>query len=1809
MIKSDGNKRKILQKLFCLALVMLVSVSTVITAMAQTSDAGVPVLESIEVISAPEKNVYSPGESFDQTGLEVVAHYTGDMEDKVLSEEEYILRTPDMNTEGTKKVSIVYAEGEITKETSFDISVYLTGDPVNDVSSEDNRFDKNSKSEGNKDIVFYTVINNDKLNKIALITDQDGEEVLSYLKQNTDYTVSEDQKEITIKKDYLANLAEGENFFEFQFASESKRVKVNIVDSTLVEQQKPSIMAPVANSGNYQLSLDADSILKDAEYFNLVTQTNGNLSISVSLPSGETGRYIDVYLPNYGFALGSPLPSVDGNITEVVKETRSVEVAGTTQAVEYVRLFIADSVDTTLNIHIPYKTKPIGALLDIAWGMKGTLPQTGFEVNVYNGAGTLLASEKCGNWKPENVQGKTPVEFKFQEFQSGSSSLGYHIGNYPDIGYTTTKGGYYRFNVTVKNAYYSNEYGTTYSKETPYKLKVYVPDPTLIEVTNISGGGLTSFEDATLQTDGTNWWYELENDSWTDPKASSTLGSYGQGNSTSESTRYQIGVSLKKVSGAEIAPGTEFQVKPVELTVRGYGEDDVTVYTASWTPKMREVQDNTSLSRQNSFVDYYGGETVPSTGNGGTSAQAFVVDLGTTDNTSRVIQDTDSGIVSGDTLSSDVFIYYDYLYPVREGSTEEWTFPFEIQPTGLTYYLVSADVNTNTSIGLVNYNHMMSELGVSNISDLIEVYYQTSDGNKYLASLNIGGNNNKYLYMNFDQIPENERVVSATITWKKWVVSHSNFQVHLNYSVATNHEDGSTIAGGEKFQVKHIWKNSNSEIVANSDVAIGRYTHIWFVARPERCPELYWVNDNVGTIPTVLMSNEDRYVSKSILKVPDEVQDKDAPSYRDTMADPQLKIGVTVSGNSSVYIRGWADDIQTNTQFLTGKMTVMPFLAGWTITYHTVNKGEQTYTLPNDIPEEGLEIQIPLDEGDRFDKVIVFSKQGDVSGWDTYPELIKNIEYTYWRDNVDGQPIISTAYNKEMAEEGYYDVNISTYLCFGDCDGTYGNHQGTDDIYGTQNCNIASGGVLSDFIYNYVLEISPYRTTKNPVSLNDVYQGNETTFTIDSSTRLYVQNKSEIRSMQGLIELANELYGTNGRNTGTILQWRVALPYHNKPVFYVELLNPEVIYDGSPINSEFGAQPIVNSTVGVEYLQLEDNSTWLKITPDEMAETIGTSRTTGSSSDAISLSDWNIETVLYALPGAATGQLPVIGDVYLDLHVEETTQRFDGTDSEYPNLVYRFSGTVADERGLLGDGDTTTPRLFQLNSDEININIMQHMLAGVSLIPGSSDQGLATDARVVNVFNHDTQGLRTLVTIGSENEDLENYEVIIEVPKEGKDITGIETGNSAEETVTSQFDIRLTQEPEIASNTTTSAPQFSYRLVGESTWISADQVSDWGQVDAIKVNLDEVKALSVLNLNLYMEMDKQSEDGISSYIGGSYSYMSSSGQTSRGTINLGKFVYNTYKISGNVWYDPNENGSQSGTKEINLEGITVEVKRTADNSVVATAKTDAKGLYSFELTEGEGLYLEVNLPEGYKLTKQSIQDHTVTAADSDFDRRTNRFNMPEVMRNGTYTNISAGLVKLPTLTVDDITVTVGETLQIQPDVEWDYGKATVHYEEANDTAIATVTTDGIVSGVKPGKTTATAWVENTLGDRVEVTYDIIVSEELVEFTLSKSLTEIASEDETFVFMISGNGSTFYTTLTVTEGNSSASIKITGLEKGSYTVTELDSNWRYENTGNASQTIELNDINTAYSCSFTNEKMSDQWLSNSVKVVNTMTQNP
>jgi choice-of-anchor A domain-containing protein/uncharacterized repeat protein (TIGR01451 family) len=138
------------------------------------------------------------------------------------------------------------------------------------------------------------------------------------------------------------------------------------------------------------------------------------------------------------------------------------------------------------------------------------------------------------------------------------------------------------------------------------------------------------------------------------------------------------------------------------------------------------------------------------------------------------------------------------------------------------------------------------------------------------------------------------------------------------------------------------------------------------------------------------------------------------------------------------------------------------------------------------------------------------------------------------------------------------------------------------------------------------------------------------------------------------------------------------------------------------------------------------------------------------------------------------------------------------------------------------------------------------------------------------------------------------------------------------------------------------------------------------------------------------------------------------GGTSNVTIDAGMYPTPSDKgsIGDFVWKDLNGNGIQDAN-EPGVPGVTVELRKCSDHSLVASTTTDATGHYVFANVPAGSYFVKVIIPSGY--TVSPIHQGSNDALDSDFgtDGQTACFDVVGGVNNNT---IDAGLV--PPVTTD-----------------------------------------------------------------------------------------------------------------------------------------------------------------------------------------------
>ena len=135
------------------------------------------------------------------------------------------------------------------------------------------------------------------------------------------------------------------------------------------------------------------------------------------------------------------------------------------------------------------------------------------------------------------------------------------------------------------------------------------------------------------------------------------------------------------------------------------------------------------------------------------------------------------------------------------------------------------------------------------------------------------------------------------------------------------------------------------------------------------------------------------------------------------------------------------------------------------------------------------------------------------------------------------------------------------------------------------------------------------------------------------------------------------------------------------------------------------------------------------------------------------------------------------------------------------------------------------------------------------------------------------------------------------------------------------------------------------------------------------------------------------------------------------------------------------------------------------------------------------------------------------------------------------------------------------------------------------------------SKLTPNKTKNYGTAEEPVMGYEAKTYYAKFAYDVFDLTVSKSGADAVDENQTFIFLISGEGVKMEV---VVHGNSSVTVK--GLKVGTYTVTELtDWSWRYT-PDEAQKTVSQTDAQQAaanqtapHTVNFVNKRTNSKWL--------------
>ena len=1567
----------------------------------------------------------------------------------------------------------------------------------------------------------------------------------------------------------------------------------------------------------YEIHIESTTMAENAATFHFsIAQGTGTLRTTIDLQgSGETDRYILIKLPAYGMELSATMPTIETGITAVTR------VNSTT-----LRLDILDTATQVLNIDIPYVRAYMSQAMEMAWRNGTPPPRTGFTVEVYGKKGSepsaMLNDKTYGNWFVD-LSGNLNVGVFNQSVPTSYIGViaGVIYGNYyGSLVSNSSTSIQWTANMTAIDSNVNIQ--PQYLK----MLKWYVPQ----EIYNASNVNKTTYP---LKADEQGTYIEIIPTTATNASASVL-----RGNQISLTWSYNLMQLTAAGIREHLTADTTYPVKMEAV----YG-----VYTETGVVDKYVMHDMGSLrTAKDVEVDTWrvGANYTLNPANGNRTYN----DRGLTmfrrgydkDNNYRVVKGRTDTLYLSD-YANVAYLVGDTSYNPEDryaGLTVRYDFPYELQPTIFnagfsigSYYLGNIDELTYEL--QITYADGTTATMASRIANASNVSL-TQKAGTYIESVSVVWNE---FWQNYGYV---------TLPYNTYMTQSQNAtQPSFTVNIMDKDKEGNNIPSGTMAHVDVTMTKGDG-----TQIAKATQDQLCFFLYDEAmgCPGLTQVivsgyANTQWRVRAYDQKQEIGYIARTMLAT-------GYSTMRDTIKDPKLVIGMRAPTSSNYFYPVVVNNAERVGYFMTGKMRVYPMLAGWTVNYATYNTTgvttQRTMVLPNTIEAEGYELQLMIPVGERLASStyvnathyegVVISKDGNVSGWTTNINLVSHIELQSPREKDDGSSFESAGNEGRNYSMGKVFVALTNTDC--NCSahtaaGLNHNYPSLADAltanrgygYGVPNYKFGwwSGEMYFDYLIGFQSRFTMSRGTSfAPAAPGyDIYQA--------SSRKVTVGGRKVIAASEtGLGGVYRAPFFKTNLHLYDIINWEKTL----QPTMYIKLINEDfMITEGLTtinfnlsITAGSGSGSVVDGTGNagaamapanhsvpamVEVILDENWESWIKVTAlDNVELPVGY--------------QWREATIyisteveVYAIPGAVVGTArPFFEKWYLEDELGSWEEIYDGSEEKhYGNFT--VNNRTVDSLDLTGDGDRTTPKLYEYAG--YPINVYTRVFSGVAIYPGVRN-GFAFASRHQDFYPDARNELQTMLIITTDNSNLENYETVFELPRKDKSINGF-FHNTLDgiQTVTSEVDIFLRGPVAELSNSSGAVMEVMYRI--GTQWYTQAQVATnggWEAVSAYRIKTDSLIANSSVNFNVPLTAkEKTTLDDLDAYMGGNISYEIAGMPTSVSMI-MGQYTYKSYTIEGVVWNDVNEDGIRV-VADLPLSGYKIDLKRQSNNSVIATDTTGADGRYKMVINEYANIYLEITMQSGKKLTYQrtSLSPSAYTD-DSDFNRTTNRHEITSLTGS---IMVDAGIITLPVITMPNYVVPLGDTLSITGTRTGGY-TPTITYAPVDATIASITDTTGIlptsqptgtVTGLKLGETMVTMTVTNSLGDTATTSFKVTVVPKEVAINLTKQLEAVASEVGVFVFRIEKLSDsnvveqTFFQTIRVPAGAANATIRIGKLQPGRYRITEIENNWRYSVVGTVGQTVTVTNPDVPGVVTFLNRLANTSWSSGKADVANTM----
>ena len=819
-------------------------------------------------------------------------------------------------------------------------------------------------------------------------------------------------------------------------------------------------------------------------------------------------------------------------------------------------------------------------------------------------------------------------------------------------------------------------------------------------------------------------------------------------------------------------------------------------------------------------------------------------------------------------LSNEYYILKDangdwneYFPKNKTGATlETYEFPKEIQPTAWT---------GTTSTWSLYYK-------------VEKVVYTTEDGTKHEVAVNsyVHRTNtiDNFPKVNFDT--SGGRVTKVEVYWEQ--LNNEVFNADTYYGGRYNASTHRLTEGQSKFdfyvtpeasgqlQVKYSARSTDPNADANDNFAYeadkavknpvnnlsgsAKDDFFWVTVKPKKCTPLRAESTGVRLKEKILFPNQ-----------------AETGTFYDTWTlffnygknrefSPLTKnprIDLTVG---TLNLKG-LDTKADKTGLLTGKFTANKALSGWKIIYKTVNNlsgtesAEKIYNIGN--IEDGTKIDIGIDRSVEHLSSIVLTYDG-MYNMDPFANkengrvvLFSNIEYELRNTDYKGNPLTLVSdkgvfYNAknffvQNLEGKYYNDNCS--------DVNHIHDTGKGQVFGDRGWNSI---ILPQ---RYGLLTRTYIVTNK--TGNNVIEpaGNETNNSISQTGT----------SMQK-VTFRTKAY-SDAMNADTPEMGK--MPYGIPESAYVEITDKQFSADVD--SCKFLGYDNASGNVKIEQIKDADGKLWIKMSiTDKGIEALNrkTRKITNGdwyhsfydyyNDDRLKFLD---DPVVIALKSFRYTSVTSPGEnehypygmVYYDMSSLES--KLDGSKKEY----YSYAKIEGDlfklpENAANALDATKEKKLFGIDLSKVQVVVSKNTAVGSNIFPGKYDNivyGTAGSKFPTQTFYPDEKdNLRGDFFVQAPDSDgFKDFKAIIEIPKKDKSISYTQQ-NEMVQTPKTQVNMYLTGEVEVTGDSRPGKQEFSYSTDGGTTFVSAENITDWSKVTHVKLDLGELPKGSQVNIKL-----------------------------------------------------------------------------------------------------------------------------------------------------------------------------------------------------------------------------------------------------------------------------------------------------------------------------------------------------------------------